>query len=153
MIRQKLLENAIANCSESNLVLNYNRVIGNIWILKRDLYFQLSPAILEIKSDGRNLLESFAFLVYKPDEYLLPEFIADKENLERFPLKWAGNLAVSDIKTLFDMYKDGEDISSYFITRYKQNGPKDILRLIDDSFVKTPISPNVYFGMNGLVLI
>jgi len=151
LIRKKILEEAIANCNDSNLIQKYRRVIGNIMILKGDLYFKLSPAILEMKSDGRDLIESFTFLVYKPEEYLLPEFVADKENWERFPLKWAGNLPINEIKTLFDMFKDGEDISPYFVTRYKQDGTKVITLLLDDPMAKTSISPNVYFGMKEAI--
>jgi hypothetical protein len=93
-----------------------------------------------VKCKDFDAIEYFAYLVYKPEERSWSETLLDPE-WERFPLKWwAHHLPMADVRTLFDMYKSGEDISLYYVSRFEKDGIAAIRELVSDPIARTPIA-------------
>lgn len=136
---EQIWNKALANCPDLGLVERYHSLTIGIQDLRQDVFFELSPALLKLRVEKANIIEYFAFLVYKPDHRLLVEAILDPQ-WEKFPLKWASNLPITDIRTLFDMFKDREDISPYYVSRFEREGLTAIRELANDPIARTPIS-------------
>jgi len=140
-LSQKILENAIASCVDNKLVEQYQRLKIEIEILASNLDFELTPAIFAFESKDFNIIEYLAFLVYKPEHRLMSEIYLDPQ-WEKFPLKWANHLGLADTKTLFDMFKDGENISPFYLSRFEVKGINAIRELASDPIARTPIAKN-----------
>lgn len=138
-LAQEILESAFASCTDKKLIEQYQRIEIEIDLLESNADFELSPPTLATTSKDFDVLEYLAFLVYKPEHRLMSEMYLDPQ-WEKFPLKWAKHLGIADTKTLFDMFKDGEDIAPFYLQRFDTKGINTIRELVNDPIARTPIA-------------
>ena len=138
-LSQKILKNTIASCHDPKLIEHYQKIEIEIEILVSNADFELSTATLAINSKDFDVPEYLAFLIYKPEHRLMSETYLDPQ-WENFPLKWANHLGIAETKTLFDMFKDGEDIAPYYIKRFDTEGVNTIRELVNEPITRTPIA-------------
>lgn len=133
--RSKSLEN-------HDLVEDYNNLSQEVAILKSGAGFLLREEILNIEIENTDVLERFAFLVFQPKHLTLSEMYTDSE-WSNFPLKWCKNhLSIPQIKTLFDMFKDGEDVTEPYLRIVEKEGFDQISQLIDDPILRMYVYMN-----------
>ena len=138
-LSQEILGNAIDSCDNIKLIEHYQKIQVEIEIITSNVDFELSPVTLAINSKDFNLLEYLAYLVDKPEHRLMSEIYLDPQ-WEKFPLKWANHLGIAETKTLFDMFKDGENIAPYYLQRFDTKGINAIRELVNDPIARTPIA-------------
>lgn len=138
-LSQKNLENAIASCDDIKLVEQYKKLDIEIEIITSNVDFEVTPTTLAFESKDFSVLEYLAFLIYKPEHRLMSEIYLDPQ-WEKFPLKWANHLGIADTKTLFDMFKDGENIAPFYLSRFQTEGVNVIRELASDPITRTPMS-------------
>lgn len=130
--------NARKNAAKQDLVEKFDKLSRSINFIEQVPVFSLTDAMLRFTVGEIDILEHFAFLVYQPKHQIM--FEVYDPAWTHFPLKWyKDRLGIADFKTLFDMFKEGEDVSEFFLEQLHAQGIDDLINLIDDAVIYLPI--------------
>lgn len=139
--REQICKQILRACSEKEenklaveRMAEINRKIG---LLEQNALLPLIPEMLEAKVGDRDIFRYFTFLICQP-KYLVA-YPAIEEEWDTFPLKWiSGDIPIPLFLTIYDMFKDGEDLSPFFVERFHSGALEDLEKLLDSPFLNPP---------------
>ncbi|MGP6429295.1 hypothetical protein [Pseudomonas paraglycinae] len=118
----KIIENLIFFCDYSPILL------------------RLTPALLQTKLSEGDHLGLAAAIITNPKLQFL-ELIHLDEAWDAFPLKWYVNqLPTTAGRTLFEMFKNGHDISSVFASKYLDGKFATLTEMLSSKYISHPLS-------------
>lgn len=100
-------------------------------LLQMSLEKMLSLDFRDEEDNKTDMLKYYAFAIYQPQHALMLEYFDD--DWENFPLRWCiAHLPIPLVKTLFSMFKEGKNISEYFIISFQGDGVDRIVKLLSN---------------------
>ncbi len=102
---------------------------------------ELTNDILGVETNHRDILESIAFTILRP-EHILAGYFHYHESWKTFPLKWfIKHMPIDQAKTAFYYYRKGHDLSKLIEDHYITEDFKSLLELLDNPYLSlTPLN-------------
>lgn len=141
MILKRVWEERYNGSTNKKLRTHYDHLDNSIYFLESEVFFSLSDKLFAFRTEAEDMASSIAFVIYCPEILITPSYLLVDEKWEEFPLKWCHHfMSIGDIWYLFEMFKDGEDLSSFYIEIYSNQGVQHILELLQKPFTQIPVN-------------
>lgn len=135
-------EQIFQNCKKNNInkeLVNKLQLIDNhLELCEKNFLFNLSDEMLLVESQDIDAIKYYSVLVYQPKEISFFNVLLEDE-WKKFPLRWfVFHLPITTAKNLYNMYKDGEDISNFFIQKYDEKDLDEIMNVLKNNLLNPP---------------
>jgi len=135
-----MLENCISRASD--MQREHLKTLDDLLFFHKHypIFLRLTPALLKTKLSEGDHLSLAAAIITNPKLQLL-QLIHLDDAWDSFPLKWyINNLPTTAGRILFEMFKEGHDISEVFASNYIDGEFKSLSELLSSQYITPPIS-------------